>query len=104
MKLSLTAEQLLKLHDLLSREKNVFDDRDVDVEDLRDLLRSKILSSLEREELVANSKVFKTWEKKEEERIQELEGELSSIREQLSDMNPSPSKPGILRPKKKNKF
>lgn len=101
MKLTLTPEQALKLHELLNNERNIFDDS---YEEIRESLRSKILSALSQEDLVANSRVFKTWEKKEEERIQELEGELNDIREQLSDMSPSPSKPGILRPKKKNKF
>jgi hypothetical protein len=73
-------------------------------DDIRDLLREKILEALVQDDLATNSKIFKTWEKKEGERIQELEGELNDIREQLSDMSPSPSKPGILRTRKKNKF
>lgn len=101
MKLHLTPEQTLKLHELLNCESNMHDEY---YDDIRDLLREKILEALVQDDLATNSKIFKTWEKKEGERIQELEGELNDIREQLSDMSPSPSKPGILRTRKKNKF
>jgi len=101
MKLNLTSDQALRLHELLNNEANAYNSY---YDEIRDALRNKILSVLEQDELTTNSKMFKNWEKKEEERIQSLEGELNDIRDQLSDMNPSPSRPGILRSKKKNKF
>ena len=100
MKLTLTPEQVLNLHEVLNNDKNIFDDS---YEDLREMLREKILTALTNNDVVNNSKVFKTWEKKEEERIQDLEEDLNDVRSQLSEMSPSPSKPGILR-RKKNKF
>lgn len=100
MKLTLSSEQALRLHELLNNETNVNDDY---YDEIRETLRSKILTALSNDEVVANSKVFKTWEKKEEERIHDLEEDLNDVRNQLSDMSPSPSKPGILR-RKKNKF
>jgi len=104
MNLTLTARQLLSLYVILDRAKDTLDSEYFDsIEEISSHLETKILDSLSMVEGANSQKMFATWQKKESEKIQELETELNYLRNSGEVLkNKPPSNPGILR--KKNKF
>ena len=81
MYLTLTAQQILVLHSVLNQVKNSFNISYPDlVNDISDQVEKKILDALGIVEGANSQKMFDAWQKKETEKIHELESELNDLK------------------------
>jgi len=73
------------------------------IEEINSQIEKKILDTLSVVEDANSKNLFTVWQKKESEKIQELESELNDLKMANDALKNSPNKLGILG-RKKNKF